>query len=177
MGDTIFRILIISWSYLVDIFLIAAMPQFYIQLVCSIGQLKISMYFWATFEGTFLNFLCPNSKISKVVGWAQRGTGSSDMDAGKWVVLAFSYLRILFPFLFSSFNSIMFLFYFLTGRKRNYDSASPSPPRPSKNELKNIRITIGDISNNSKKSKKFSLLSPRTVEPNYKGYWSQVFFF
>jgi len=55
------------------------------------------------------------------------------------------------------------------GRKRNYDSASPSPPRPSKNELKNIRITIGDISNNSKKSKKFTLLSPRTVEPNYKG--------
>ena len=71
----------------------------------------------------------------------------------------------------SEFKLILFYYIlFLKGRKRNNDSASPSPPRPSKNELKNIRITIGDVSNNSKKSKKFTLLSPRTVEPNYKGY-------
>ena len=77
---------------------------------------------------------------------------------------------------FSNSNWFYFITFFFKGRKRNNDSASPSPPRPSKNELKNIRITIGDVSNNSKKSKKFTLLSPRTVEPNYKGYWSQVFF-
>ena len=54
------------------------------------------------------------------------------------------------------------------GRKRDY-SASPSPPRPSKNELKTIRITISDISKNSKKSKKFTILSSRKIEPDYKG--------
>jgi len=53
------------------------------------------------------------------------------------------------------------------GRKRNYDSASPSPPRPSKTDLKNIRITISDVSH--RKSTKFSILNTKTVEPDYKG--------
>jgi len=53
------------------------------------------------------------------------------------------------------------------GRKRNYESASPSPPRPSKTDLKNIRITISDVSH--RKSTKFSILSTKTVEPDYKG--------
>jgi len=53
------------------------------------------------------------------------------------------------------------------GRKRNYDSASPSPPRPSKTDLKNIRITISDVSH--RKSTKFSILSSKKVEPDYKG--------
>ena len=65
-----FGILIISMSYLAKIFLIAAMPQFYIHLVYSIGQLRAvsnEKNEYVFFEVSFLNFLCPKSQFKNFI--------------------------------------------------------------------------------------------------------------